>query len=165
MLQTQGVAYAGFHADETRKAANFRRTEELLIEACRRIREPDADPDEVANWVRVNYRTSHQIRLQADCLLGPSMTDVDGNSEDRGDNVSVFDGPSPAIRKFSCESEESKAVAGWISQQTELCQKATSATVIACWGAAGSLGRPAASHSPTTRSCSILLPLVPYGPK
>ncbi len=32
--------------------------------------------------LRVNYRTSHQIREQADRLLGPEITDVDGNRED-----------------------------------------------------------------------------------
>ncbi|HEY4979574.1 MAG TPA: UvrD-helicase domain-containing protein, partial [Candidatus Acidoferrum sp.] len=35
--------------------------------------------------LRVNYRTSHQIRTQADRLLGPVVTDTDGNSEDRSD--------------------------------------------------------------------------------
>ena len=48
--------------------------------------------------LRVNYRTSHQIRMQADRLLGPKVTDVDGNDEDRSDTVSVFNGPPPAIR-------------------------------------------------------------------
>ena len=48
--------------------------------------------------LRVNYRTSHQIRMQADRLLGPEVTDVDGNSEDRSDTVSVFNGPPPTIR-------------------------------------------------------------------
>ena len=33
--------------------------------------------------LRVNYRTSHQIRMQADRLLGPEVSDVDGNTEDR----------------------------------------------------------------------------------
>ena len=47
--------------------------------------------------LRVNYRTSHQIRTQADRLLGPVVTDVDGNSEDRSDTVSVFNGPPPTI--------------------------------------------------------------------
>src|SRR6266567_110984 len=42
--------------------------------------------------LRVNYRTSHQIRTQADRLLGPGVTDVDGNAEDRRDTVSVFNG-------------------------------------------------------------------------
>jgi hypothetical protein len=43
--------------------------------------------------LRVNYRSSHQIRAQADRLLGPALTDVDGISEDRSDTVSVFSGP------------------------------------------------------------------------
>ena len=33
--------------------------------------------------LRVNYRTSHQIRAQADRLLGPELADVDGNVEER----------------------------------------------------------------------------------
>jgi mRNA-degrading endonuclease RelE of RelBE toxin-antitoxin system len=45
--------------------------------------------------LRVNYRTSHQIRQQADRLLGPLVTDVDGNTDDRSDTVSVFNGPPP----------------------------------------------------------------------
>jgi hypothetical protein len=64
--------------------------------------------------LRVNYRTSHQIRMQADRLLGAEMTDVDGNKEQRGDTVSVFNGPSPIIRAFKTEAEESKWVGGWI---------------------------------------------------
>ena len=48
--------------------------------------------------LRVNYRTSHQIRTQADRLLGPEVTDVDGNTEDRSDTVSVFNGPPPTIQ-------------------------------------------------------------------
>ena len=52
--------------------------------------------------VRVNYRTSHQIRTQADRLLGLVVTDVDGNSEDRSDTVSVFNGVS--LRQFCVNS-------------------------------------------------------------
>ncbi len=66
--------------------------------------------------LRVNYRTSHQIRMQADRLLGPTMTDVDGNAEDRSDTVSVFNGPPPTIRLLDSESEEVTAVAGWITE-------------------------------------------------
>src|SRR5664279_3855074 len=50
--------------------------------------------------LRINYRTSHQIRMRADRLLGPNVTDIDGNSEDRSDTVSVFNGPPPAIHTF-----------------------------------------------------------------
>lgn len=65
----------------------------------------------------VNYRTSHQIRLQADRLLGQTVTDVDGNSEDRSDTVSVFNGPSPDIRSFETLEAEEKAVGEWISER------------------------------------------------
>ena len=53
--------------------------------------------------LRVNYRTSHQIRTQADRLLGPAVTDVDGNTEDRSDTVSVFNGPPPTIHSLKSE--------------------------------------------------------------
>jgi mRNA-degrading endonuclease RelE of RelBE toxin-antitoxin system len=65
--------------------------------------------------LRVNYRTSHQIRTEADRLLGPVVTDVDGNREDRSDTVSVFNGPAPTVRSFASETEETKAVGAWIS--------------------------------------------------
>jgi len=45
--------------------------------------------------LRINYRTSHQIRMQADRLLGPDLADVDGNIEDRRGTISVFNGPKP----------------------------------------------------------------------
>ena len=45
--------------------------------------------------LRINYRTSHQIRMQADRLLGPELADVDGNTEERSGTVSVFNGPPP----------------------------------------------------------------------
>jgi len=69
--------------------------------------------------LRVNYRTSHQIRTQADRLLGAQVADVDGVTEDRGDTVSVFNGPPPAIRVAKNESEENETVAKWIREQTE----------------------------------------------
>jgi len=47
--------------------------------------------------LRVNYRTSHQIRLQADRLLAPEVSDLDGNTEVRAHTVSVFNGPPPDI--------------------------------------------------------------------
>jgi hypothetical protein len=53
--------------------------------------------------LRINYRTSHQIRQQADRLLGPEIADVDGNNEDRSDTISVFNGPPPVIRVFADE--------------------------------------------------------------
>ncbi len=69
--------------------------------------------------LRVNYRTSHQIRTQADRLLGPIVTDVDGNTEDRSDTVSVFNGPPPDIRTLTGEDAEIKAVGAWIADQAK----------------------------------------------
>ena len=69
--------------------------------------------------LRINYRTSHQIRQQADRLLGPEITDMDGNSEDRADTISVFNGPPPAIRVFANEAEEIQAVGTWLGEQAK----------------------------------------------
>ncbi len=67
--------------------------------------------------LKVNYRTSHQIRRQADRLLDPESSDVDGNIEDRKSTVSVFNGPSPKIEPFDSEESEIAAVSDWISAQ------------------------------------------------
>jgi superfamily I DNA/RNA helicase len=64
--------------------------------------------------LRVNYRTSHQIRTQADRLLGPEVSDADGNAEQRGDTVSVFNGPKPIIQVFDSTEKESAAVSEWL---------------------------------------------------
>jgi superfamily I DNA/RNA helicase len=69
--------------------------------------------------LRINYRTSHQIRQQADRLLGPEVADVDGNAENRSDTVSVFNGPPPIIRVLKSEDEESKSVGEWIVEQSK----------------------------------------------
>ena len=67
--------------------------------------------------LRVNYRTSHQIRMQTDRLLGPEVSDVDGNTDDRKDTVSVFNGPAPVIQILTSENEEIKTVSAWLSEQ------------------------------------------------
>jgi superfamily I DNA/RNA helicase len=67
--------------------------------------------------LRVNYRTSHQIRTQADRLLGPVVTDVDGNSEDRSDTISVFNGSPPEIRLLKSAGEEIQTVGNWIAER------------------------------------------------
>ena len=65
--------------------------------------------------LRVNYRTSHQIRAQADRLLGPEVSDADGNREERRHTVSVFNGPVPEIRVLSSQEEEAEHVGQWVS--------------------------------------------------
>ena len=68
--------------------------------------------------LRINYRTSHQIRQQADRLLGAQSMDVDGNSDTRNDTVSVFNGPPPLIRVFKTEGDEINAVSAWLTEQS-----------------------------------------------
>ena len=50
-----------------------------------------------ANILKVNYRTSQQIRAQADLLLPKTISDGDDQSEDRSDTISVFRGERPKI--------------------------------------------------------------------
>ena len=64
--------------------------------------------------LRINYRTSHQIRRQADRLLPPELADVDGNAEKRGATVSVFNGPAPEIRTFESPEDELSAITDWL---------------------------------------------------
>ena len=64
--------------------------------------------------LHINYRTSHQIRRQADLLLGPEVSDVDGNTEERGNAISVFNGPAPTIQVLKNQKEEAKAVGRWL---------------------------------------------------
>jgi mRNA-degrading endonuclease RelE of RelBE toxin-antitoxin system len=68
-----------------------------------------------ARTLQVNYRTSHQIRSQADRLLGPEVSDVDGNAEVRHGTVSVFNGPAPVVRTFSSVDDEVLAVSRWLA--------------------------------------------------
>lgn len=67
-----------------------------------------------SHTLRINYRTSHQIRRQADRLLPCEIADVDGVSESRSGTVSVFNGPQPEVRGYSSTDEERDAVAQWI---------------------------------------------------
>lgn len=72
-----------------------------------------------SHTLRVNYRTSHQIRTQADRLLDPEVSDVDGNSERRDDTISVFNGPKPDIRQFDDAATEQIEVGAWLVEQIQ----------------------------------------------
>ena len=61
--------------------------------------------------LKVNYRTSHQIRQAADRLLPDLMQDVDGIAEDRRGTVSVFNGPDPIVQLHKDADEECRAIA------------------------------------------------------
>lgn len=64
--------------------------------------------------LRINYRTSRQIRQAADQLLPRQVQDVDGVEEDRSNAQSVFEGPSPQIIACVDEAEEVAKVSEWL---------------------------------------------------
>ena len=67
-----------------------------------------------ATTLHINYRTSHQIRMQCDRLLGTEVSDVDGNTEERRGTVSVFNGPQPHILILGTQEDEIKSVGQWL---------------------------------------------------
>jgi hypothetical protein len=58
-----------------------------------------------SSTLRINYRTSHQVCAHADRLLGPEVSDVDGNLESRKGAISTFNGPEPQIRVLGSREE------------------------------------------------------------
>lgn len=69
--------------------------------------------------LRVNYRTSHQIRSQLDRLLPEELSDLDGLVEDRRRTISVFNGPEPEVHIFASPALELAGVAEWIGARLE----------------------------------------------
>ena len=67
--------------------------------------------------LRINYRTSHQIRMHADRLLPSTVSDVDGNAEGRRGTVSMFDGPAPSVTICKDEGREAEVVGAWIAER------------------------------------------------
>ncbi|MBU2548133.1 MAG: UvrD-helicase domain-containing protein [Proteobacteria bacterium] len=67
-----------------------------------------------SSTLRINYRTSHQIRMQADRLLPAELADVDGNKEERRGSISVFNGPEPSVRVCDSVEEELAEVGIWL---------------------------------------------------
>lgn len=65
--------------------------------------------------LRINYRTSRQIREAADQLLPQKVRDVDGIEDDRTGAQSVFEGPSPTITQCVDEAEETEKIAASIA--------------------------------------------------
>ena len=71
-----------------------------------------------SSTLTVNYRTSHQIRRTADRLLPSAVRDVDGDADERGRTVSVFNGPPPAVAMHASREAEIDAVSAWIALAT-----------------------------------------------
>jgi hypothetical protein len=64
--------------------------------------------------LKVNYRTSHQIRIAADRLLPKTVREADGLEDEREGVVSVFNGPPPHVLVADNEADEASAVAAFI---------------------------------------------------
>lgn len=71
--------------------------------------------------LKINYRTSHQIRSRADHLLGTEVADVDGNVEERKGTISMFDGPVPGVKVLATVEAETKVVSQWLVGLTRDC--------------------------------------------
>lgn len=67
--------------------------------------------------LRINYRTSHQIRVHADRLLPPEVSDVDGVTEERRGTISVFNGPKPSVIVLETQKSEIKTVSNWLIER------------------------------------------------
>ncbi len=75
----------------------------------------DVDVRGRSSALRINYRTSHQIRTQADRLLPSTLADIDGNAEDRRGTVSVFNGPPPIVETFDDPEQEVEGIGKWLA--------------------------------------------------
>lgn len=69
--------------------------------------------------LKVNYRTSHQIRKLADGLLPDNVRDVDGEEDDRQGTVSVFDGVDPVIIIAPTKEDEVASAAAFLINLVE----------------------------------------------
>ncbi|QPM91421.1 3'-5' exonuclease [Pseudooceanicola algae] len=67
--------------------------------------------------LKVNYRTSHQIRSQSDRLLPETLIEADGNEESRTGITSIFDGPAPTFREFRTIQDEISGLRSWIQDR------------------------------------------------
>jgi mRNA-degrading endonuclease RelE of RelBE toxin-antitoxin system len=63
--------------------------------------------------LELNYRTTEQIRRQADALLPPTVTDADGQSEDHRTR-SVLSGPAPEVLGYRTPTAEQEGLAEWL---------------------------------------------------
>lgn len=72
-----------------------------------------------ASSLRINYRTSRQIREAADQLLPQKVRDVDGIEDDRTGAQSVFEGPAPVIAQCADQADETATVAAYLRAAIE----------------------------------------------
>lgn len=66
--------------------------------------------------LRVNYRTSEQIRRVADRLLPENVRDVDGEQDERKGTISIFDGLEPVVVIAPTEEQEINSAAAFLKE-------------------------------------------------
>ena len=69
--------------------------------------------------LRINYRTSRQIREAADHLLPAKVRDVDGIEDDRTGAQSVFEGPAPKISECEDVADEIATICAYLRGAVE----------------------------------------------
>ncbi|MDO3434518.1 3'-5' exonuclease [Rhizobium sp. CBN3] len=69
--------------------------------------------------LKLNYRTSHQIRRMADRLLPDNVRDVDGEEDQRKGTVSVFNGVEPVVVIAPTIEDEAEAAATFLRNLLE----------------------------------------------
>ena len=69
--------------------------------------------------LKVNYRTSHEIRRRSETLLPRRLVEANGEEEDRRGVTFVFHGPVPTLRTFEDAAAETDAAIAWAREHDE----------------------------------------------
>jgi len=120
--------------------------------------------------LKINYRTSEQIRQWAQGLLeGMEVDDLDGGSADTTGDRSIFRGPEPQVVRCESTVESGQAVVAWVQglldaglSTHEICVASGRAEVIS---ALESAGIPTLELKPRQRDPGQEEPGVRYGTK
>ena len=76
--------------------------------------------------LKINYRTSEQIRKYAQGMLrGLTIDDLDGGESSTVGDHSVFKGPEPIIERCADEKSEADAIVDWIKMLQQDCGLST----------------------------------------
>lgn len=67
-----------------------------------------------SHTLRINYRTTEQIRRLADRLLGEEADDMDGDRESRRGTRSLLRGPHPTLAGFGSADAENDGIVSWL---------------------------------------------------
>ena len=68
--------------------------------------------------LKINYRTTEQIRRFADRLVDPESDDLDGSQVKRTDTISLLKGPEPILKSFADEKQQASFVTTEIRKLT-----------------------------------------------